>query len=59
MLSCTCVRRQESNKAMLQRITDLINDVITTKDPSARLSPQDVIDLIGEPHSIQAVRDAL
>ena len=32
---------------MLQRITELINSVVTTVDPSTRLSADDVISLIG------------
>lgn len=33
---------------MLERITALINGVIVEEDPSAKLSPEDVVQLIGE-----------
>lgn len=32
---------------MLQRITALINEVIVEADPSAKLTPEDVVALIG------------
>eukprot|EP00195_Chlamydomonas_chlamydogama_P016354 CAMPEP_0202900884 /NCGR_PEP_ID=MMETSP1392-20130828/12088_1 /ASSEMBLY_ACC=CAM_ASM_000868 /TAXON_ID=225041 /ORGANISM="Chlamydomonas chlamydogama, Strain SAG 11-48b" /LENGTH=363 /DNA_ID=CAMNT_0049587341 /DNA_START=170 /DNA_END=1261 /DNA_ORIENTATION=- len=38
--------RQESGRAMLLRITELINSVITTEDAAAHLSPEEVLELI-------------
>jgi len=39
--------REEGSKAMLARITGLINDVVTKEDPSVKLAPEDVLGLIG------------
>lgn len=39
---------------MLERITALINGVIVEEDPSAKLSPEDVVQLIGEGSLLKA-----
>eukprot|EP00983_Pelagomonas_calceolata_P112440 1159881-Pelagomonas_calceolata.AAC.1 len=43
---------------MLDRITSLINDVVTKEDSSVKLSPEDVLSLIGRVRTaVSGLRD--
>lgn len=39
--------REASGRPMLERITELVNSIVHTVDPSVTLTPEDVVALIG------------